>query len=233
MRVAILPAGGPAIRMANYYPVPKQLLPLNHGVVIDYALEVTRYCGAWPHLIVPTGDERIARYVDSKNPHTSFSYSLSGPVAGLLADIYSLREVFGDAQTLYVMTDMVIDPLNIGEAMLMKLDFPLVVGVYITSTPQKLGMCVLGDRKESEPLPRIIRVEDKPTEWDLLPAAWGLLAWRDEFWDCLAQEVEADNMTEVIARAIELFGPLPIAWLNECIDIGSPEDYERARREGW
>jgi dTDP-glucose pyrophosphorylase len=228
VRIAILPAGGQGNRMARHRPTPKQLLALNNGLVIDYALEAARQCGAQPHVIVPSGDERVARYVHSKAGFASFSYAEHN----LLASVYALRPIYGDAQVFYVMPDTVFSPLGIGENMLAKLDFPLIVGIFETSTPQKLGMCVLSGRNGfGEEC--IVAVEDKPVSWfNEPPFAWGLLAWRKPFWDCLAQ-VRADNMTEVLARAIEVFGPLPIVWLNKYIDIGTPEDYERALAEGW
>lgn len=226
MRVAILPAGGQGIRMRDY-PTPKQLLSLNKGLVIDYALEASKRCDAWPHVIVPVGDERIARYVHSKAGFASFSYAESN----LLASVYALRRIYGDTQVFYVMPDTVFRPIGVGETMLAKLDFPLIVGIFKTSTPQKLGMCTLSGRNGfGEEC--IVAVEDKPISWNEPPFAWGLLAWRGHFWDCLAQ-VKADNMTEVLAKAIEMFGPLPIAWLNDYVDIGTPEDYERALSEGW
>ena len=228
MRIAILPAGGEGNRMAAYRPMPKQLLPLNGGWVIDYALEAARHCGAWPHIIVPSDNQKIARYVEGKMGFCSFSYATSN----LLASIYQLRPIFSKAQILYIMPDTVFEPLGAAGEMLAKLDFPVVVGIFRTVTPQKLGMCVLSAR-DTYGERYIVAVEDKPIHWlNEEPFAWGLLAWREPFWDCLAQ-VRADNMTAVLAKAIETFGPLPTVWLNQYIDIGDPEDYERALSGGW
>lgn len=228
MRVAILPAGGRGTRMKDYSPTPKQLLSLKDGLVIDYALGAARYCGAWPHIIVPPGNERVSRYVESKLGFCSFSYA----APNLLASVYALKPVYREAQIIYMMPDTIFEPLSAVNTMLMRLDFPVVVGVAPTSTPSKLGMCVLSSEPDDFGTARIVAVEDKPTNWNRVPAAWGLLAWRTPFWECLAQ-TKADNMTEVVARAIEMFGPLPTVWLNRYIDIGTPGDYERALAEGW
>lgn len=233
MRVAILPAAGISLRMATHEGVPKQLLPLNDGLVIDYALDAAKACGAWPHITMPYNDERIARYVATRTKNCSFSYGSPD----LLKTIASLRSVYGTAQILYIMTDTIFKPIDIGNSMLLKLDFPVVVGVFRTMTPHKLGMCRL-DRPSSGPLwvdnkdNYVVAVEDKPSSWQEPPIAWGLIAWRNGFWDCLLR-AEAKHMTAVLAKAIESFGPLPAVWLDDYIDIGTPDDYARARDEGW
>lgn len=225
MRIAILPAGGTGSRMAKYQ-TPKQLLTLKDGLVIDYALEAARLCGAWPHVILPPAEERISRYVASWGRGGSFSYALPN----LLQSVYELKKPFGHDQIIYIMPDTVFKPLVVCDRMLMKLDFPVIVGIVKTPTPQKLGMCVL--TPESEGPRKVIGLADKPIKWDREPAAWALIAWRDPFWECIAK-TKGDNMTLVIEEAVRQFGPLPAVWLNDFIDIGTPEDYERARKGGW
>ena len=176
-------------------------------------------------MIVPTSDERIARYVHSKCGITRFSYALPN----LLASVYSLKPFYEEAQVFYVMPDTIFKPLDAGVQMLMKLEVPLVVGLVETSTPQKLGMFILSG-PWSAPGSRIIAVRDKPTSWNRAPLAWALLAWRTPFWAVL-ERVKAEHMTAVIEEAIGQFGPLPFTILDDYIDIGTDEDYERALRE--
>lgn len=233
MRVAILPAGGTGLRMSNYRSTPKQLLRLNEGLVIDCALKAADLCRAWPHVIISPTDERVAWYAAGKAGMGSFSYAQSK----LLASIYALKDVYREAQILYVMPDTVFFPLEACEEAMMKLDFPVVVGVFRTKTPHKLGMCRLGKAVlPSGTFPKtqfaLIEVEDKPIKWDDDPIAWGFIAWREPFWECLVQAKE-DHMTAALDAAIQRFSPLPTVWLEDYIDIGTREDYERALREGW
>lgn len=212
--------------MAGHTATPKPLLALNNGLVMDYALDAARVCGAWPHVIINVGDERVARYLVSKGPASSFSYGLPN----LLQSIYMLRKAYEDSLILYIMPDTVFKPIEACEEMMLALDFPVVVGIVETRTPQKLGMCVL--TPESEGPRKIIGLADKPIRWDREPFAWAIVAWRAPFWEAIGK-TDGSNMTDVLEEAVRMFGPLPTVELDDYIDIGTPEDYERAQREGW
>jgi len=222
-RIAIIPASGKGERISSIYPQVKQLLRLNNGLVIDYALRTAKACGAWPHVTIPFDEERVARYVSTMPGPSSFSYY----PPGLLRTVHSLYHLFRGKKILYIMSDIAFFPQSIGKSLfdILSDSNGLVCALFHTTEPHKFGMCEVHSQ-------HVIGVQDKPRHWQYGDAAWGLLAWDDRFWHCLGGTKE-DNMTEAISAFIEKNGPIKYVWLDSYKDIGTEEDYETALEEGW
>lgn len=227
MRVAILPAAGKGERMGG--TLPKQLLQLSSGQrVIDYALSAAALADCWSHVIVPRGDEEIARYVK----RGSFSYAVDDGNRPL-ADIAALRPVYEGAEILYVMPDTLFRPLDIGRTLFQMLESgePTALACFYADQPHRFGMCY-------ERAGVIYRVEDKPKDWQrsLGMRAWGIIAWQGPvMWDGLNANLNSNTLSDALTH--HLFSHwrygFPYEDLKRYIDIGTPEDYERALEEGW
>ena len=226
MRVAILPAAGKAERMGG--TLPKQLLQLSSGQrVIDYALSAAALADCWLHIIVPSGDEEIARYVK----RGSFSYAVDDGNKPL-ADIAALRSVYEGAEILYVMPDTLFRPLDIGVKLLERLtpQTDVTLACFETDTPERFGMCGVWDG-------RICEIRDKPKQWDgeyFGNLAWGLVAWEGPaFWGAIEYAVESRTLSEALRFYLPQVSTITHYKLGHYQDIGTPEDYERALEEGW
>lgn len=234
MRVAILQVGGKAQRIASFTQgaVPKQLLPLYHGAVIDYALEACRIGACTPHIVVPEGDSRIAEYANARSLRTPvFSYSRGNQVQ----DTCRLDSLYGRLSAAYVMPDTVFKPPTAIRTLFDFLDTgadesPAALALFETDTPQKFGMCLLEQRR------RVKAVVDKPDEWEHgSGVAWGLIAWREPVWGIIAEA--AGNLdhhfSAVLNRVIKAYGPIPYFVLDAYMDIATEEDYRKALEDGW
>ena len=220
MRVAILPAAGKGGRMGG--GVPKQLLPLASGQrVIDYALSAAVLADCWPHIIVPRGDEEIARYVK----RGSFSYAV-GDGDKPLADIAALRPVYEGAEILYVMPDTVFNPMG-GAELLELLDrCDVALACFNTDELHRFGMCEVNHWG-------ICNIVDKPN-YSFTGLAWGMIAWkRHYFWDSIEAVIDSQTMSDALNQRLRTHAPIRWIGLNSYTDIGTPEDYERALEEGW
>lgn len=221
MKVAILPAAGKGQRMGG--TLPKQLLQLSSGQrVIDYALSAAALAGCWPHVIVPRGDEEIARYVK----RGSFSYAVDDGNRPL-ADIAALRPVYEGAEILYVMPDTLFKPLDIGARLYETLErCDVALACFNTDERHRFGMCEVNHWG-------VCNIADKPS-YSFTDLAWGMIGWkRHYFWDSIEAVIDSQTMSDALNQRLRTYAPIRWIHLDSYTDIGTPEDYERALEEGW
>lgn len=158
--------------------IPKMLLPTPHGSLLSVLCERMRVCNIERiHLLATNGMADILR------PHVSENVTLyKGQTATMSAAVLLLRPFVGDNPVAFGMPDTYFEDENAFCKLraALKDGADVAVGIFRTRPEQrhKLGMVdVVGDYW-------LVNVIDKPSN-TTLEWAWGVLAWKPIFWDCL------------------------------------------------
>lgn len=194
--IGLIPAGGRATRM---YGLPKYLLPTPDGTLLDVLRR---------------------RMVKAGIVHIDTIYDEGATVCEALIGAAMKWE---KGNTIFAMPDTYwTDEITI-EKLLVTLNkgADVAVGVWRIRPDQrgKLGMCIT-DRHH-----HLIGVIDKdldsPLEW-----AWGAIAWRPEFWDCI--RAEDTHLGIALNRAIADGAKVQcVPMAGEYWDAGTPAEYFR------
>lgn len=97
----------------------------------------------------------------------------------------------------------------------------VAVGLFLARDEQssKLGMCDFDPKTQ-----QIMQVVDKPVGKTPLAWAWGVLAWKPAFWDCI--KASDPHVGFAIPRAIEAgLDVRAVKMDGEYFDAGTPDEY--------
>lgn len=177
MTIAIIPAGGKATRMMG---LPKMLLPTPDGVLLSVLQKRMMQVSPERMVIAATNGNRatLEGYI-APNCHVFDGASATMSEAVLEARLETQNEnvIFGMPDTYF---EDEYAYLRLTDALDKGAD--LAVGLFFTRLKQrhKLGMCdVIGGK--------IVSVVDKPAKTHMI-WAWGILAWKPAFWECIHRD---------------------------------------------
>jgi molybdopterin-guanine dinucleotide biosynthesis protein A len=179
--IGLIPAAGNASRISG---LPKYLLPTKGGFLLRRLYNMMSTACA-PKIITNTTQydmmKLYAKYtsiVKLVTPSSTMTETLTRGRAGAKVGSHS-RVLFG-------MPDTYFEDIDAFKKMSAALDdgAQLVVGHFETRPEQRasLGMCAFNDAGD------LIAVMDKQPE-TYLTRAWGVLAWRSEFWEYLSPDM--------------------------------------------
>jgi UTP-glucose-1-phosphate uridylyltransferase len=183
--VGVIPVAGKAERMDG---LPKFLLPTRDGYLLDELVDRMLAGGAEQILIGASADNRaiLERYA----PPEALVYTVNS--RNMSETVLAARRWCGNANVIFGMPDTYFTPKFIYAAMVENLDkFTAMAACWKVRDDQigKLGMVRIDqkflDKGFTSQTPVIGDVIDKPSK-ATYQHAWGALAWKPEFWDCIS-----------------------------------------------
>lgn len=208
----IIPAAGHATRM---FGIPKWMLPLPRGVLLDLAFE--RLNPVCPTIHAGTHFGYFQLLKDA-NQGRAFIYMANTQT--MSETVLLARAAAQDQAVAFTMPDTYIEDDQTFVKLAAALDdgADVAVGVFRAQPGQhrKGGMC----RTEGD---QVVEVIDKP-EVCAWPFIWGALAWKPIFWPLLdpADSHVGYALPRAIRRGLDVRGVLldGVYW-----DCGTPDDY--------
>lgn len=228
MRRACVLAGGKGTRLRPYTAVlPKPLLPLGDGPVLDIVMRQLRAAG-FDHVTVATGymADLIEAVLDDRNMH------------GITIDYLREQEPLGTVGALAMMQDLTEPFLVMNGDIVTDLSYEKLfadhvasgaVATIATTTREvavTLGVIECNDEQEPD---RLTGYVEKPRlRYDV---SMGIYCFRPGVLRYIEPGVHLD-LPELVLRLIE-HGETVRAWRSDAywVDLGRPEDYERAINE--
>lgn len=183
MTIAILPAGGKATRI---YGIPKFMLPMSGGSLIDIMLDRVRKSG--PRYIAIAATSLTAPWFDHLSaPDVAIYTSTTGTMTG---DILAARRSFadGDDNVLFGMPDTYFDGDDVFNKLALRANYAdVVVAVWPIRDNQRGqgGQCLVVESDEGWHIEDVVD-KDPDCPYDHI---WGALAWRPVFWDFLTADM--------------------------------------------
>lgn len=219
--VGLIPAAGKAVRM---YGLPKFLLPVKDGLLIDHLIAQMNQV-VTEEIFIGTSHsnaEAILRYAPITYDQTKH-YRVE--TRTMSETVLAARPIVGDANVIFGMGDSYWTGTSIYQRLLDKLNFSCVsAALWQVSSVQarSLGMCkVEGNIGDDEVI--ITKIVDKDQSGDL-SWAWGALAWTKDFWQYIRED--DPHVGYAVQRVIEQSNPVP-AVLSDGIyfDCGTTDGY--------
>lgn len=224
--IGIIPAAGSATRMGG---IPKMLLPIPpEGLTLIDVLAARMQMGGSRDYPIIVSNGAIAKLLSK---HTGQIIDIA-QTDTMSETVLSSKRYFNET-ILFGMPDTYFDD----DQAFVKLKAALedgadvAVGLFLTRQKQrsKLGMCDFDTSTQ-----QIIAVIDKP-ELTTLTWAWGVLAWKPEFWQYI--RAEDPHVGYALPRAIEAgLDVRAVRMGGEYFDCGTPDEYfeciEHLRRPG-
>jgi UTP-glucose-1-phosphate uridylyltransferase len=198
--VGLIPAAGKAERIDG---LPKYLLPSKDGFLLEELCDRMLAGGAEQILIGANPENRaiIERYA----PKEAVVYSVN--TSNMSQTLLAARTWCGNRNVVFGMPDTYWTPKYIFDGMVEALgEVPVAAACWRARDDQlvgKLGMVRIEykflDKGYTVQTPVITDVVDKPARVTYKDA-WGALAWRPEFWDCV--QVGDAHIGYAIQRAL-------------------------------
>lgn len=226
MRYGSIPAGGLGTRLQ---PIgfSKELAPVGRRAVIEYLIERMVIAGI-DKIFINTAEDKtdLIRYLATKSIYKDKLVYLVRERKGLLDGIVLPEQFLKDDDELYFgLPDTIWYPKD-GFAQLDKLGGELVLGLFDTGTPEKFDSVVIDKQSRIQSIE--VKVSNPKTKWTW---AMGKLTVRAARL-LRAYELKLGNhplfgdamhlyCQDYAASAVELTD-------SHCLDIGIPDDYEKA-----
>lgn len=226
MRYGTIPAGGLGTRLQPL-GFSKELAPVARRAVIEYLIERMVLSGI-EKIFINTAEDKtdLIRYLSTKSPYHSNLVFMVRPRRGLFDGIALPSELLRDDDELYFgLPDTIWYPKD-SFSQLDKLSSSLVLGLFDTGTPEKFDSVVINSKNEIQSIK--VKIPNPQTKWTWAIGKMTVKAAKimrtfeyhqDQprlFGDIMQHYVE-----EYQGSALELAK-------SACIDIGVPEEYERA-----
>lgn len=226
--IGIIPAAGKAERMGG---LPKFLLPIPGGTLANtlmkrVVLQMHMHSVRLPSKIWIGASRENAHLLQyRKDDYASRVTAIdTQTMSETVLRIHNIAaSTYGDSQSvLFGMPDTYIEDEWAFRRIEHAIDdgADVAVGLFLTRPEQrsKLGMCDFDTTTQ-----QITRVIDKPESTELV-WAWGVLAWRHVFWDCL--DANEPHVGYGILRAIERgLDVRAVRMEGGYWDCGTPEEY--------
>ncbi len=219
MKYGSIPAGGLGLRLQPL-GFSKELAPVARRAVIEYLIERMILAGI-TKIFINTAEDKtdLIRYLSTKSPYASHLIFLVRPRRGLLDGIILPQQFLREDDELYFgLPDTIWYPKD-GFAQLDQLKGELVLGLFDTGTPQLFDSVVIDQINMIQSIE--VKVAKPKTKWTW---AMGKLTVRvaralkpNPLFGASLHEYCGSNP----GYAVELAG-------SHCLDIGIPDDYERA-----
>lgn len=171
--IGILPAAGNATRMIG---LPKALLPINGTTLIGRHVALMQAVG--PHRIAIGSKGATFQLLDAMFGDDTLMYradteTMSQTVLAARHYAYDAEMTMLGLPDTYVEDDLAY--IRLSNALLKGAD--VAVGLFVARPEQrhKLGMCMVEQGQVTE-------VRDKPEHTTMI-YAWGVLAWKQKFWE--------------------------------------------------
>lgn len=214
--IGIIPAGGSATRMRR---IPKMTLPVptTGDTLFTVLCERMRSAGI-ERVLVAVSDATAGVIAPFCTPDILL-YKTAVPTMSE-AVILGKQHTYEGEACFFGMPDTYFEDAEafskLGAALANNAD--VAVGLFQTRPDQhkKLGMCRVQRT-------RVLEVIDKPQE-TTLTQAWGVLAWKPVFWDCM--QADDPHVGYALPRAIEAGLDVRAVPMDGCYwDAGTSEEY--------
>jgi len=213
MITGIIPAGGQATRMMG---LPKMLLPTPDGVLLAVLQKRMLQLELRGMVIAATNGNRavLEGYIA---PNT---YIFDGITATMSEAVLQARLEAQDDTVIFGMPDTYFEDEYAYVRLIDALDkgADAAVGMFYTRPEQrhKLGMCdTIGEE--------LFGVVDKPAR-TALKWAWGVLAWRPVFWECI--QARDPHVGYAIPRALDAgLKVTAVRHVGQYYDCGTGDEY--------
>ena len=221
-----IPAGGLGTRLQ---PIgfSKELAPVARQAVIEYLIERMVLAGI-DKIFINTAEDKtdLIRYLSDKSVYKNNLIFIVRERKGLLDGIVLPEQFLHDDDELYFgLPDTIWYPKN-GFKQISKVKGELVLGLFDTGTPERFDSVVLDKDKRIKSVE--VKVDDPKSKWTwamgkmTVKVARSLKAYEVNqgkkvlFGDALNFYCQSN-----LGYAVELKG-------SSCLDIGIPDDYEKA-----
>lgn len=226
MKYGSIPAGGLGTRLQ---PIgfSKELAPVARRAVIEYLIERMLLAGV-DKIFINTAEDKadLIRYLADKSPYKHNLIFMVRPRAGLLDGIVLPEQFLREDDELYFgLPDTIWYPKD-GFKQLDQLSGELILGLFDTGTPDKFDSVVIDANSQIKSIE--VKVAKPKTKWTwamgkmTVRAARLLRKYEQQLVDKpLFGQVMHLYCQDHLGSAIELAG-------SHCIDIGVPDDYDKA-----
>ncbi len=226
MKYGSIPAGGLGLRLQ---PIgfSKELAPVARRAVIEYLIERMLLSGI-DKIFINTAEDKsdLIRYLSDKSPYKNNLIFMVRERQGLLDGIVLPEQFLREDDELYFgLPDTIWYPKN-GFSQLDTMSVELVLGLFDTGTPEKFDSVAIDKNSRIQSIQ--VKVAKPKTKWTWaigklsVRAARLLRAYEQKLGDHpLFGEAMHLYAQDHPSYAVELSG-------SHCIDIGVPDDYDRA-----
>lgn len=227
MKYGSIPAGGLGTRLQ---PIgfSKELAPVGRRAVIEYLIERMLVAGIDKIFINTASDKAdLIRYLADKSPYKNNLIFMVRERAGLYDGVAQPAQFLKDDDELYFgLPDTIWYPVD-GFKEVVALKSSLGLGLFDTGTPDRFDSVVIDQNQNIKSIE--VKVKNPKTKytWALgkmsVKAAKIMREWElDQDGKArLFGDIMFDYVKKHEGKAVELHG-------SKCIDIGIPEDYEKA-----
>jgi len=226
MKYGSIPAGG---RGSRLQPIgfSKELAPVGRRAVIEYLIERMIFAGI-DKIFINTAEDKtdLIRYLATKSPYKDKLIFIVRERKGLLDGIVLPEQFLREDDELYFgLPDTIWYPKN-GFAQLDALKGELVLGLFDTGTPERFDSVAIDDLFQIQSIE--VKVKHPKSIWTW---AMGKISVRVAR---LLRHYEAKlGDKPLFGEALHLYcqdhpGYAVQLAGSACIDIGTPDDYERA-----
>jgi glucose-1-phosphate thymidylyltransferase len=188
--IGLVPAAGQGTRLG--LPYPKELQPLIRGSsfkpVAQFAVESLAAAGV-RHIVFVVNESKhqlMGYFGAGRRFGVTLSYVVQepSPAPGLAGALDAAHHLVAGKTVLFAMPDTIVRPADAFAHLLGAAapDDALVLGLFATNRPDKLGMVDVGQGG------RVRAVVDKPRA-TTLTLAWGIMLWRPSFTEHLHRSV--------------------------------------------
>ena len=226
MKYGTIPAGGLGTRLQ---PIgfSKELAPVGRRAVIEYLIERMVLAGI-DKIFINTAEDKadLIRYLADKSPYKQNLIFMVRPRAGLLDGIVLPEQFLREDDELYFgLPDTIWYPKD-GFTQLDTFNGELVLGLFDTGTPEKFDSVAIDGQSRIKSIE--VKVAHPKTKWTWamgklsVRAARMLRSYEQKLGDKpLFGEAMDLYCQDHPGYAVELAG-------SHCLDIGIPDDYDRA-----
>lgn len=226
MKYGSIPAGGLGLRLQ---PIgfSKELAPVARRAVIEFLIERMILAGV-DKIFINTAEDKadLIRYLADKSPYKHNLIFMVRPRRGLLDGIVLPEQFLREEDELYFgLPDTIWYPKD-GFAQLNQLPGELVLGLFDTGTPEKFDSVVIAKNAQIKSIE--VKVPAPKTKWTWAMGKMTVKAAR------LLRHYEAKlGEHPLFGDAMHLYCQEHQGYAiqlahSHCIDIGVPDDYDRA-----
>ncbi|MBP9670704.1 hypothetical protein KBD75_04880 [Candidatus Woesebacteria bacterium] len=226
MKYGSIPAGGLGTRLQ---PIgfSKELAPVARRAVIEYLIERMVLAGV-DKIFINTAEDKtdLIRYLSTKSIYKDMLVFLVRERKGLLDGIVLPKQFLREDDELYFgLPDTIWYPKD-GFAQLDKLPGELVLGLFDTGTPEKFDSVVIDTESKIKSIK--VKVPNPKTKW-----TWAMGKLTVKAARLLRQYESQLGDHPLFGDAMHLYCQDHAGYAVEladshCIDIGVPDDYDRA-----
>ena len=228
MKYGSIPAGGLGTRLQPL-GFSKELAPVSRRAVIEYLLERMLLSGI-ERIFINTAEDKsdLIRYLATKSPYQHNLIFMVRPRAGLFDGIALPTQFLRDEDELYFgLPDTIWYPKD-GFSQLDTKPGELVLGLFDTGTPERFDSVALDSSGHITDLK--VKVANPPSKWTWAIGKMTVRAaneMRKYEYEADQPRLFGDIMSSYIKAHPKLSYGVQLAD-SHCLDVGVPDDYERA-----